>query len=330
MKDGWTDIARRIRDRIAGAAAARSSTPESGCSRPSRTATSRRWRRSAPGSTRSSRTRRPPRSSRRGTASCASGRASTTSTCRRTTSRARTSSTPTARASSASPRPGWSPPAGEYEVDCIIYASGFEVGTDLRRAGPASTLTGRDGVRLSEHWADGMRTLHGIHVHGFPNVFLVQLAQGAQPDLQRPAQPHRVGPDHRRRRRARPRPRPPRGRGHRAGRGGVGRAAQVGSGQHPRLAGLHARLLQQRGPRARTGDPAPGRAPARRHGLLRLPRPLARVRHVRGPGVPGIGPTTPPARSRAWSSGIGRPPPREVSWTSAPAARRPRRESPGR
>ncbi|AQZ67713.1 Cyclohexanone monooxygenase [[Actinomadura] parvosata subsp. kistnae] len=66
----------------------------------------------------------------------------------------------------------------EYEVDCVIYASGFEVGTDwTRRAG--YDLTGRGGVRLSEHWADGMRTLHGVHVHGFPNAFLVQPTQGA-------------------------------------------------------------------------------------------------------------------------------------------------------
>ncbi|MDQ3107046.1 MAG: NAD(P)/FAD-dependent oxidoreductase [Actinomycetota bacterium] len=66
----------------------------------------------------------------------------------------------------------------EYEVDCIIYASGFEVGTEYtRRAGydPA----GRDSVRLSDYWAEGMRTKHGIHVHGFPNMFIVQPTQGA-------------------------------------------------------------------------------------------------------------------------------------------------------
>ena len=66
----------------------------------------------------------------------------------------------------------------EYEVDCIIYASGFEVGTPFEeRTGfdPA----GRDGMRLSEYWADGMRTKHGLHVHGFPNLFLVQPTQGA-------------------------------------------------------------------------------------------------------------------------------------------------------
>jgi cyclohexanone monooxygenase len=65
----------------------------------------------------------------------------------------------------------------EYEVDCIIYASGFEVGTHFtRRAG--FEMTGRDGVKLSDAWADGMRTKHGMHVNGFPNAFIVQISQG--------------------------------------------------------------------------------------------------------------------------------------------------------
>jgi cation diffusion facilitator CzcD-associated flavoprotein CzcO len=66
----------------------------------------------------------------------------------------------------------------EYELDCIIYGSGFEVGTPYaRRAG--FEVTGRDGRTLSERWADGMRTLHGIHVRGFPNLLFVQPTQGA-------------------------------------------------------------------------------------------------------------------------------------------------------
>jgi len=66
----------------------------------------------------------------------------------------------------------------EYEVDCIIYASGFEVGTEYkRRAG--FDLVGRDGKKLSEAWAEGMQSLHGIHVHDFPNAFFVQPTQGA-------------------------------------------------------------------------------------------------------------------------------------------------------
>ncbi|MCU1455713.1 MAG: monooxygenase [Acidimicrobiales bacterium] len=66
----------------------------------------------------------------------------------------------------------------EHELDCLIYASGFEVGTDFtRRSG--YEVVGRDGRTLTEHWADGMRSLHGIHVHGFPNLFVVGPSQGA-------------------------------------------------------------------------------------------------------------------------------------------------------
>ena len=65
----------------------------------------------------------------------------------------------------------------EYPVDCIIYASGFEVGTETtRRYG--FDLAGRDGAKLSQAWSDGMRSMHGVHVHGFPNAFHVQLWQG--------------------------------------------------------------------------------------------------------------------------------------------------------
>jgi cyclohexanone monooxygenase len=66
----------------------------------------------------------------------------------------------------------------EYEVDCIVYASGFEVGTEhTRRMG--FDPVGRGGVRMSELWAEGMRTKHGMFVHGFPNLFVVQVSQGA-------------------------------------------------------------------------------------------------------------------------------------------------------
>ena len=65
----------------------------------------------------------------------------------------------------------------EYEVDCIVFASGFEVGTDhARRSG--FQVTGRHGTTLTDRWAEGMRSLHGIHVHGFPNLFVIGAAQG--------------------------------------------------------------------------------------------------------------------------------------------------------
>ena len=64
----------------------------------------------------------------------------------------------------------------EYEVDCIIYATGFEVsGTYRRRYG--FEAYGENGVDLYDHWARGIRTLHGHSVHQFPNFFIVGLTQ---------------------------------------------------------------------------------------------------------------------------------------------------------
>ena len=63
-----------------------------------------------------------------------------------------------------------------YELDCLIFATGFEVGTDYcRRTG--FELIGRDGVTLTEHWRDGVRTFQGLCTHGFPNCFIESIAQ---------------------------------------------------------------------------------------------------------------------------------------------------------
>lgn len=65
-----------------------------------------------------------------------------------------------------------------YALDVLVLASGFEVGTDVeRRSG--FPVAGRDGVTLSQAWADGMVSLHGMHVHGFPNLFITGFAQGS-------------------------------------------------------------------------------------------------------------------------------------------------------
>jgi cyclohexanone monooxygenase len=65
-----------------------------------------------------------------------------------------------------------------YELDCLIFASGFEVGTSFERRSGFETA-GRGGLTLSEYWEDGMRTLHGMNVHGFPNAFVVGPTQAA-------------------------------------------------------------------------------------------------------------------------------------------------------
>jgi cation diffusion facilitator CzcD-associated flavoprotein CzcO len=64
----------------------------------------------------------------------------------------------------------------EYELDCLIFATGFEVGTDYsRRAG--FDVVGRGGPTLTEKWADGVRTFHGMQIRGFPNLFMSSIAQ---------------------------------------------------------------------------------------------------------------------------------------------------------
>lgn len=61
----------------------------------------------------------------------------------------------------------------EYEVDCIVYATGFEAEiTPLpRRVG--HDIVGRDGITLAEKWADGAATLFGMMSRGFPNMFVM-------------------------------------------------------------------------------------------------------------------------------------------------------------
>jgi cyclohexanone monooxygenase len=66
----------------------------------------------------------------------------------------------------------------EHEVDCIIFASGFEITTDLDRRLGIRPFTGRAGLSLYDHWAKGYRTLHGVMSHGFPNQFFTGFLQG--------------------------------------------------------------------------------------------------------------------------------------------------------
>ena len=66
----------------------------------------------------------------------------------------------------------------EYEVDCIIYASGFEISADFRRR-LAVEINGRGGLSLFDHWADGLQTLHGFSTRGFPNWFYIGVSQNA-------------------------------------------------------------------------------------------------------------------------------------------------------
>ncbi|MEO2105168.1 MAG: hypothetical protein ABGZ36_05945 [Actinomycetota bacterium] len=57
----------------------------------------------------------------------------------------------------------------EYELDVLIYATGFEV----QKTGIYNQIRGEAGVELNDKYKDGVRTLVGIHSHGYPNLFIM-------------------------------------------------------------------------------------------------------------------------------------------------------------
>ena len=71
----------------------------------------------------------------------------------------------------------------QYDLDCLIFATGFETGTDFsERAG--MQIRGNAGRSLTEKWSAGMATLHGMHARGFPNCFIISQAQsGMSPNF---------------------------------------------------------------------------------------------------------------------------------------------------
>ncbi|GAA0485044.1 monooxygenase [Paractinoplanes deccanensis] len=65
-----------------------------------------------------------------------------------------------------------------YEVDCVIFATGFETGISGVVSGTLP-VHGRGGLPLLGHWRNGPRTLHGFASHGFPNLFHLGSLQNA-------------------------------------------------------------------------------------------------------------------------------------------------------
>jgi cyclohexanone monooxygenase len=66
----------------------------------------------------------------------------------------------------------------EYLIDCLIFASGFEVTSELRHRWGIDAVEGRNGLSIYDHWCDGHKTLHGMMTHGFPNQFFIHFSQG--------------------------------------------------------------------------------------------------------------------------------------------------------
>jgi cyclohexanone monooxygenase len=67
----------------------------------------------------------------------------------------------------------------EYELDCLIYGTGFEVGTDFtRRLG--FEVHGRGDQTLTDKWKGGASTFHGLFTRGFPNLMVMTTQQSGQ------------------------------------------------------------------------------------------------------------------------------------------------------
>ena len=57
----------------------------------------------------------------------------------------------------------------QYELDVLIYATGFEV----QKTGIYNRIRGENGLDLNDKYSAGIRTLLGIHSQGYPNLFIM-------------------------------------------------------------------------------------------------------------------------------------------------------------
>ena len=142
-----------------------------------------------------------------------------------------------------------------YPLDVLIYATGFEV----QKTGIYNEIRGRDGREINETYADGIRTLFGVHTHGYPNLFIMGGYQASfQFNLTFMLQTQGDHIAECIKLRARPRRR--RDRRHAGDRGMVGAGGDRAPRQDQPQRRLHARLLQLR----RRVQPPPGRQLQRR------------------------------------------------------------------
>ncbi|CAM9764963.1 unnamed protein product [Phaeothamnion confervicola] len=56
-----------------------------------------------------------------------------------------------------------------YEVDVLIYATGF----DVQKTGIYNKIVGANGLEINEKYKDGIRTMFGVHSNGYPNMFIM-------------------------------------------------------------------------------------------------------------------------------------------------------------
>ncbi len=65
----------------------------------------------------------------------------------------------------------------EYEIDCLILASGYEVTNDLDRRWGIERIEGDGGLSIYDYWREGFQTFQGMMAHKFPNMFFTGFTQ---------------------------------------------------------------------------------------------------------------------------------------------------------
>ncbi len=60
----------------------------------------------------------------------------------------------------------------EYELDCLIFATGFDVAAAAYKVG-GYDVVGREGLHIDDKWSNNLKTVHGTQLHGFPNFHIV-------------------------------------------------------------------------------------------------------------------------------------------------------------
>ncbi|WP_375427172.1 flavin-containing monooxygenase [uncultured Sphingomonas sp.] len=72
----------------------------------------------------------------------------------------------------------------EHPLDCLIFATGFDTSSSYAKRSGGMTISGVGGLSLNRKWENGLSTLHGMHTRGFPNCFVISQSQaGMSPNF---------------------------------------------------------------------------------------------------------------------------------------------------
>ncbi len=60
----------------------------------------------------------------------------------------------------------------EFDIDCLIFATGFDVAAAAYKVGGYDVI-GRNGLSIDDKWSNNFQSVHGTQLNGFPNFHIV-------------------------------------------------------------------------------------------------------------------------------------------------------------